>query len=462
MRAAPPSRRSGHRPGPPSATRGCRLRRRTATGSARSMPPATSVTYSAIAAATTPAAADTTAPSAPTALSATPFSSDAGGPGVDGLDGQRRGHRLPGGAVPGCGLHHLRAGRDTDRDHLQRHRSHREHHLPLPGPRGRRRRQSQRLLLDRHSDDTRGGRHHGAHRAHGALGDAVQRDAGGPGVDGLDRQRRGQPATGWSGARVRAAPPSRRWRRRPATTFSDTGLSASTTYRYRVRAVDAAGNLSSLFRRSPRRRRRRRRTRRRRRPRPGCRRRAFSATQVDLRWTASTDNVGRHRLPGGAVPGRGLHDLRPGRRHRPGPPSATPGLSRDHHLPLPGPRGRRRRQSQRLLHRSPLRRHPRRRTRRRRRAPTALTATAVQRHPGRPGLDGLDRQRRGQPATGSSAARVRAAPPSPQVADADRRPLQRHGAVGFDDVPLPGPRGRCGRQPERLLHRRHGDDAGRE
>ena len=30
-----------------------------------------------------------------------------------------------------------------------------------------------------------------------------------------------------------------------ATTFNDTGLSASTTYRYRVRAADQAGNLSS-------------------------------------------------------------------------------------------------------------------------------------------------------------------------------------------------------------------------
>ena len=30
-----------------------------------------------------------------------------------------------------------------------------------------------------------------------------------------------------------------------ATAYSDTGLSPSTTYRYRVRAVDAAGNLSA-------------------------------------------------------------------------------------------------------------------------------------------------------------------------------------------------------------------------
>ena len=29
------------------------------------------------------------------------------------------------------------------------------------------------------------------------------------------------------------------------TTFSNTGLAAGTTYRYRVRAIDAAGNLSA-------------------------------------------------------------------------------------------------------------------------------------------------------------------------------------------------------------------------
>ena len=34
--------------------------------------------------------------------------------------------------------------------------------------------------------------------------------------------------------------------------------------------------------------------------------------QVDLNWTASTDNVGGQRLPGRALPGRGLHQLRPG------------------------------------------------------------------------------------------------------------------------------------------------------
>ena len=44
-------------------------------------------------------------------------------PGLDRLDRQRRGHRLPRRALPGSGLHHLRPGRHTDRDHLQRHRT---------------------------------------------------------------------------------------------------------------------------------------------------------------------------------------------------------------------------------------------------------------------------------------------------------------------------------------------------
>jgi len=35
--------------------------------------------------------------------------------------------------------------------------------------------------------------------------------------------------------------------------------------------------------------------------------------QVNLSWTASTDNVGVHRLHGGTLPGRSLLELRPNR-----------------------------------------------------------------------------------------------------------------------------------------------------
>jgi len=74
------------------------------------------------------------------------------------------------------------------------------------------------------------------------------------------------------------------------TTFSDTGLSASTTYNYRVRAADAAGNLSpysptataatltpdTTAPTAP----------------GGLTATATSSSQISLAWTASTDDVG--------------------------------------------------------------------------------------------------------------------------------------------------------------------------
>src|SRR5262249_27064190 len=75
------------------------------------------------------------------------------------------------------------------------------------------------------------------------------------------------------------------------TTFSSTGLSASTTYRYRVRAVDAAGNQSgnssSATATTP--------------APPdtqaptapsGLAASAVSTSQINLSWGAATDNVG--------------------------------------------------------------------------------------------------------------------------------------------------------------------------
>ena len=71
------------------------------------------------------------------------------------------------------------------------------------------------------------------------------------------------------------------------TTFNDTGLSAATTYRYRVRAADAAGNFSGYTAiqnattpdtqapTDP----------------TGLSATAVSASQINLSWTGSTDNV---------------------------------------------------------------------------------------------------------------------------------------------------------------------------
>jgi chitodextrinase len=77
----------------------------------------------------------------------------------------------------------------------------------------------------------------------------------------------------------------------PGTSYADTGLSAATTYRYRVRATDAAGNLSAYSNIAtattqaspdstppsvP----------------TGLTGAGVSISQINLSWTASTDNVG--------------------------------------------------------------------------------------------------------------------------------------------------------------------------
>ena len=77
----------------------------------------------------------------------------------------------------------------------------------------------------------------------------------------------------------------------PSTSFSDTGLTASTSYSYRVRATDAAGNLSAYSNTATAT------------TSPGqdttpptapsnLTATAASASQINLSWTASTDNVG--------------------------------------------------------------------------------------------------------------------------------------------------------------------------
>src|SRR5262249_9493692 len=89
-----------------------------------------------------------------------------------------------------------------------------------------------------------------------------------------------------------------------STVFSDSGLSASTAYTYTVAAYDAAGNISgqsspaTATTRAPSGD-----------PQPptvptGPVGREMSSSQIDLSWTASTDNVGvtAYRVRQGGVP----------------------------------------------------------------------------------------------------------------------------------------------------------------
>ena len=112
------------------------------------------------------------------------------------------------------------------------------------------------------------------------------------------------------------APPRRRATATPA-------WSPATTYRYRVRAADAAGNLSPYSNvatattpavpdTSP----------------PtaptGLTATPGGSSQINLEWTAVDRQRGRGGLSGGALPGCGLHELRPGGDADDHQPTATP------------------------------------------------------------------------------------------------------------------------------------------
>ena len=122
-------------------------------------------------------------------------------------------------------------------------------------------------------------------------------------------------------------------------------------------------------------RRRRRRIPRRRRCRRMWWRRRSSPSQMNVTWTASTDNVGVTGLSGGALPGGGLHELRAG-GHAGGTSFSDTGLSAVDELQLPGARGRCGGQCERLLERGE-RDHAGGSDTTPPTAPSSLTATAV-------------------------------------------------------------------------------------
>ena len=136
-------------------------------------------------------------------------------PRLDGLDRQRRGRRLPSGALPGRGLHELRPGCPAHRDDLQRHRPLALDHLSLPGARGGRRREPESLLRDRHGDHPGCDRYDAALGPHWARGHRGQREPDRPELDGSRPTTSGSPATGSSAARAPIAPTSPRSGRPP-------------------------------------------------------------------------------------------------------------------------------------------------------------------------------------------------------------------------------------------------------
>ncbi len=189
--------------------------------------------------------ADTTPPTAPTGLAATRQWQQRHQSELDGVDRQRGGDRVSGGALPGRGLQQLCAGRDAERDDVRRHRSAGRHQLQLPGAGDRCGGQSERVFERGERDHGGAPDTHAADGADGADGDGAVAAAAinlswtastdNVGVTGY-RVERCQGAGCSTFAQVGTP---------TGTTFGDTGLLAGTSYSYRVRATDAAGNLSA-------------------------------------------------------------------------------------------------------------------------------------------------------------------------------------------------------------------------
>ena len=240
------------------------------------------------------------------------------------------------------------------------------------------------------------------------------------------------------------------------TTFANTGLAASTAYTYRVRATDLAGNVSAYSATAsasttaapdttaptvP----------------TGLAATVAGTTQINLAWTASTDNVGVTGYRVERCQGSGCTSWAqvgtPAtsvlRQHRSDP---------EHGLPVPGAGHRCRRQPERLLeHR--FGHHAGRRHGRPQHADRA-DRHAGRAEPGEPGLDGVDRQRRRDRLPGRAVPGCRAAPTFAQIGTPTSPSFADTGVSPSTAYRYPGAGHRCGRQPERLLHCGHGHHTG--
>ena len=181
-------------------------------------------------------------PSAPTGLTATAASQSQIDLALDGVDGQRRARGLPGRALPGSDVYELRPGGNPDRGELQRRWPLGGDDVPLPRAGRRRGRQPERLLRDRRTRRRLRTRRRRRIRAGSRRRLSRTARSTSPGrrrpttlrVAGYRVERcQGAGCTVF----VQVATPA-------GPAFNDTGLQAATSYSYRVRAADAAGNLS--------------------------------------------------------------------------------------------------------------------------------------------------------------------------------------------------------------------------
>ena len=235
--------------------------------------------------------ADTQAPTAPTNLTATvagntqinlSWTASTDNVGVTGYRVEQ---------CQGCGLLDVCAGRHHVRQHhhLQRHWLDRRHVLQLPRARHRCRRQSQHVLQYRQRDNHESRIHKLRPRRRISL-PPLLRPRRSIFRGRLRRTTSALRAIAWSSARAAGCSTFAQVGTTPgATTYSATGLTISTSYSYRVRATDAAGNLSAYSNTAsastlgdtqaptaP----------------SNLTATAASTTQINLSWTASTDNVG--------------------------------------------------------------------------------------------------------------------------------------------------------------------------
>ena len=362
---------------------------------------------------------------------------------------------VPDRALPGRRLQQLHAGRDGERaeHHLCRHRVERLDQLQLPRARQGHGRQYRPVLerrlrddRDRGADDQCPGdaqrRRHQRHpdRSQLGRGDRNRRHLS----QYLIERCQGAGCSSFTQVGTTAV---------PGTTFTDSGLTAGTSYSYRVRAQDTAGNTGPYSNTA---------TRSRSRGAPsaptGLTASAASSTQVNLSWAAATETRRQHRaVPDRALPGRRLQQLHAG-RDRDAAELQRQRAQRLDGLQLSGACqgcGRQYRAVLECRHRHHRRPHAHR--------PHGACGQQREQHPDQSHLGRRVRDRRGhQPVPhralpGHRLQHLRAG------RHRHRHELQRRRADRRDRVFLPRARGRCRRQHRAVLEprQRHDGERGR-